>query len=201
MAGSGSERKRTEKLQDIAGNGKQQTFERTKAAEAEGGAIPRKKREAKAARPMPLPISEGSPAEPGDSPGGSKRETDGIAIFRKSSRWGPASAAMPKLGDPRGRDSKPKGFPSNSLRLVDGNRISVRRPRTRKVGAGGNASPHYFWGLSPSLPKNSRWFGPMARRARRAHPPGQASQPLRCRSSSISPVRPGPQSFRPPPGS
>ena len=47
-------------------------------------------------------------------------------------------------GRPERERKRPKGQTSNSLRLVDGKRTSVRAPRTRKVGAGGNASPHYF---------------------------------------------------------
>ncbi len=51
---------------------------------------------------------------------------------------------MPMLGDPRGRDQKPRGFPSNSLRLANGCRASARHQKQGKWGLAETLAPITF---------------------------------------------------------
>ena len=77
-------RKRTESSRTSPKAEKRWKLERAEAAGSGWRGDPRKKREATAARPMPLPLSRGSPAEPGDSLGNCERETGGTAMFQEA---------------------------------------------------------------------------------------------------------------------
>ncbi len=148
VARSGPDRKRTEKLRDTAGSKRRLRLERAEAAEAEGGAIRgrsvRQRPQGQCRSHFPREVQRHTGLRLRSCKRAPKRSSD----TSPSARWGPAGAAMPRPGDPRGRERGPQGYASISLRLE-----GLPAPRC-------GSAIHGKWGLAATLAPIIVWSDP-----------------------------------------